>query len=378
MKQVERQSLAGASTGTARTLAVHRFGRPGARPKAYVQAALHAEEIPGLLVAHHLLQRLHAPGTEVLGELVVVPAANPIGLGQVVSDRLLGRFALGGGGNFNRHYPELTPRVAAMVGDRLGDDAAANVALVRRAMVKALAEIRPVAAVDHLRHALLSLAIDADIVLDLHCDEAALLHLYVGTPLWPGAADLPRELGCDTVFLADISGGEPFDEACSSPWWRLPALLGRPVALPPACLAATVELRGLADVEDAVAAADAAALFRFLQRRGVIAGDPGPLPAGEPAATPLAGVEMVRAPAAGVVVYHAALGDRLAAGDLVAEVVDPMAADPVAARLPVRVATAGRLWARRLERFAQAGDIIAKIAGAAPLPGKGPLLLTSR
>ena len=41
--------------GTQRTLLVHRYGDPDARPKAYLQAALHADETPALLVAHHLV-----------------------------------------------------------------------------------------------------------------------------------------------------------------------------------------------------------------------------------------------------------------------------------------------------------------------------------
>ena len=38
-------------------LSLH-YGTPGAGPKATLQAALHADEIPGLLVAHHLRERL--------------------------------------------------------------------------------------------------------------------------------------------------------------------------------------------------------------------------------------------------------------------------------------------------------------------------------
>ncbi|MDH3689406.1 MAG: succinylglutamate desuccinylase/aspartoacylase family protein [Gammaproteobacteria bacterium] len=48
------------SPGSRRTLKVMRFGSPGARPKAYLQAGVHADEIPGLLVLHHLIQRLNA------------------------------------------------------------------------------------------------------------------------------------------------------------------------------------------------------------------------------------------------------------------------------------------------------------------------------
>ncbi|MCB1918412.1 MAG: succinylglutamate desuccinylase/aspartoacylase family protein, partial [Candidatus Competibacteraceae bacterium] len=63
--------------GTQHTLRVHRYGAPGARPKAYFQAALHADEIPGLLVAQRLLRELEQAQTEgrILGEVIVVPVA---------------------------------------------------------------------------------------------------------------------------------------------------------------------------------------------------------------------------------------------------------------------------------------------------------------
>ncbi len=50
---VAQVALIPMSPGTARSLTVHRFGAPGARPKAYLQAGVHADEIPGLLVLHH-------------------------------------------------------------------------------------------------------------------------------------------------------------------------------------------------------------------------------------------------------------------------------------------------------------------------------------
>src|SRR3546814_5615348 len=53
----DRLPLLTASPGTSRELVVHRFGQAGARPKVYLQAALHADETPGLLVLHHLYGR---------------------------------------------------------------------------------------------------------------------------------------------------------------------------------------------------------------------------------------------------------------------------------------------------------------------------------
>lgn len=378
-KAIEKITLSGSNAGTERTLAVHRYGQPGARPKTYVQASLHADEIPGMLTAHHLIRRLDAIDAKggIEGEVIVVPVANPIGLDQHVNDSALGRFALGGAGNFNRHYPDLTPKVAEKVRDRLTDDPNENVAIVRRALVEALSEAIPVTEVDHLRHALLGMAIDADIVLDLHCDDQALFHVYLGTPLWPEAQDLAHQLGSEIILLAEISGGEPFDEACSSPWWRLREHLGDDIAVPPSCLASTVELRGNADVDDETAASDADNIVRFLQRRSVVAGDPGPLPAPLTSPTPLAGVEMVKAPASGIVAYRVTLGDRVKAGDVIAEIVDPTAPVQEEARTLVRAATDGPVWARRAHRYVRAGDVIAKIAGPAPLEGKGSQLLTA-
>ena len=51
----EKIALASPSPGTRRSLKVHRFGAPGARPKAYFHAALHADEWPGLLTLNHLI-----------------------------------------------------------------------------------------------------------------------------------------------------------------------------------------------------------------------------------------------------------------------------------------------------------------------------------
>jgi predicted deacylase len=82
--QTEQIALASPAPGVALALTVHRFGTPGARPRVYIQASLHADELPGMIAAHHLrerLTRLEAEG-RIAGEIVLVPSANPIGLSQ--------------------------------------------------------------------------------------------------------------------------------------------------------------------------------------------------------------------------------------------------------------------------------------------------------
>ena len=102
--QITRVPLPAAAPGSPRHLTVVRYGGVDARPKAYLQAALHADEIPGLLVLHHLRMLLDSAAArgEVLGQVVINPYANPIGLAQNVNGKLVGRFSLGGAGNFNR------------------------------------------------------------------------------------------------------------------------------------------------------------------------------------------------------------------------------------------------------------------------------------
>jgi predicted deacylase len=126
-------------------------------------------------------------------------------------------------------------------------------------------------------------------------------------------------------------------------------------------------LRGKSDVDDGLAASDADNLFRFLQRRGLIAGHPGPVPPLRCAATPLAGVDRLIAPVPGILAYRREVGDLVHAGDVIAEIVDPTAEDPRTARTTLSTRTTGILWSRNQTRMAVAGESVAAIAGAKPL-----------
>ncbi|MFQ5774061.1 MAG: succinylglutamate desuccinylase/aspartoacylase family protein [Kiloniellaceae bacterium] len=376
-RRTERLALPAATPGTHREVILHRYGAPGARPKAYLQAALHADETPALLAAHHLIGLLDEADARgaVRGEVVVVPFANPIGLAQFVDGRHLGRYEIAAGANFNRDWPDLFTPVAEKVTGKLTDSPAENVALIRAAMVEAIETQRPTGQLDGLRLALARQAADADLVLDLHCDDEALMHMYLVPAHWPEARDIAAELGCRAVLLAENSGGHPFDEAFSTPWMRLAAKFpDHPI--PAVCLSATVELRGMADVGDELARADAAALLRSLQRHGVLDGDPGPMPEPLCAATRLDACDRIKAPAPGVLAYAVDLGAWLRSGDVVAWLVDPAAENPAAARRAIRTGADGLVLSRRDRRFVLPGMTVAKIVGSKPLPGRvgGPLL----
>jgi predicted deacylase len=353
--------LLSSSLGTRREVVSFHYGRPGARPKIYVQASLHADELPGMLVAHHLRRRLAAleDAGRLEGEVVVVPVANPIGLAQALLRSPQGRFDVMSGENFNRHYPSLADGVTPLIEGKLGGSAAANATLIRKAMLEVLAGLENATELESLRCTLLTLACDADVVLDLHCDNEAVLHLYTGSPLWPQCEPLARYLGAEATLLETHSGDEPFDEACSQTWWQLGEVFpGNPIPL--ACLCVTVELRGLGAVNHAQAEEDASRILDFLILRGAIEGTAPPLPPLKRPATPLAGSESLVAPSAGVIAFLREPGDWVEAGDAVADVIDPLTGETHT----VAASVAGVLYARENRHYAMPGMRIAKVAGA--------------
>jgi predicted deacylase len=117
----------------------------------------------------------------------------------------IGRFDLASGRNFNRDFPDLAalaqPVYRPMPGTRRE-----YLQQVRAAMREALAALPAVSEAQALRHHLLSLACDADLVLDLHCDDQAILHLYAD-PAWQREAKvLAAFLGIGAVLLSQESG----------------------------------------------------------------------------------------------------------------------------------------------------------------------------
>ena len=347
---------------------------------AYLQGALHADELPGVLMLDHLAGRLDVLDAEgsIPGEIVLLPYANPIGFDQSLGNNLIGRFRFAdGGGNFNRAWPDLAPAAAERVRGKLGDDPVTNTALVREALRQAADELPISTEREAHQKALISRSIGADLVFDLHCDWRATLHLYANRDHADEMATLGADMGIPVMLIDDQTDALTFDSANGLPWQRLRDILGvEPASLPSACFAATIELRGQMDVTDELAAADAENLLRYLMRTGVVAGDPGPLPQplGEP--TSLAAMLPLTAPAAGIVVWQKALGEQVEIGDRVAEIVEVGDGAVPAPRHPVIAEQSGILFSIHHEPLHRPGDRIGKIAGRDPIlrrPGQKAL-----
>lgn len=218
-----------------------------------------------------------------------------------------------------------------------------------------------------LRHHLMGLALDADVVLDLHCDGEAEVHLYTQPAAWDCLAPLAALIGCRAVLLAEVSGGHPFDEALSGPWTALASRFpDHPIPL--GCASTTVELRGQSDVCRTLGMRDARAILDYLTHLGVLSGAIE-LPAPLCSPTALAGSEALTAPAAGLLSYAVPLGTQVQAGQTVAEITNLETGQVI----PVRASTSGVFYARPLDRIAEAGKHLGQIAGDRPLRD-GPLL----
>jgi hypothetical protein len=375
-KTIERIELPTSSIGTSRHLKVHRYGTPGAVAKAYFQGALHADETPGTLVAHHLIRRLDAEAAagRVTGEILVVPVANPIGLDQIVSGRMIGRFDLAGRSNFNRDFPDLTRQVGDAVANALGSNPAVNVRLIRRAFGDAIAALQPIGELANLRVTLMRLAHDADIVVDMHCDSVALSHLYLSTDCWPDGADLSAAISSRGTLLALDSGVQSFDEVFSLIWHSVRQRFAGRFPIPVGCLSGTAEFRGQGDVTDIDAARDADGLIQFLRHRGLLAGTAA-LPPALCDATPLEATDVVRATANGVIVFDQPLGATIAKGQTFAWIIDPLADDQAHARTPVVSGTDGLFLTHCTHRQVRIGQPVAKIVGREPLPTRSGKLV---
>lgn len=347
--------------GTHRVLESFHFGPDDAETSVYVQAALHADELPGMLVAWKLKQRLaELEATQLLrARVVLVPVANPIGLDQQLMDTPLGRYDLESIRNFNRHYFIATDAIAEGLEAELSQDPEHNKAVIRRRFQAALEAQPATASYDALHRTQQRLACDADYILDLHCDFEAVEHLYTTPAAWPDFEPLARYFGSKASMLATDSGGASFDECFSLVWEQLRERFGEHYPIPNGSKAMTLELRGQQDVNFDMAEKDSEAILNWMTHQALIEGDSPELPELAYPATDLAAMEFLYAPVGGLVVFHATPGEVVTAGTMIAEIIDPIS-DSVH---PLCTQHGGMFYARNQRRMATAGMIVADIAG---------------
>lgn len=371
----ETISLPGAMPGTQRQLRVFSFGDPGARPKAYLQAGLHADEPAGMMILRELCKLLAAAeqAGEIKGEIVVVPMANPLGADQALNSAIMGRFELRSGANFNRAWPDLGSGLGEILRKRIGKNAKENVELARRELKRRIAALKPENPMMAQRIALARRAYDADLVVDLHCDDEALPYMMAPDALWDEAKRFAADVGVHSLQPSgDSDGAHCFDECFFDPWLTLHKEFGERV--PIACNAFTFEMGGVLDVDPKQAQRYAQGFYRHLKRIGCIAGAAPKHRAN--GLNEFRAFEMLDSPAGGLLLYRQQLGDWVSPGDVLAEIVDPTAPDLDTAPAVIKASMKGCVVSRRLSRQVAFGDFVVMLAGhERPASGKSKSLM---
>lgn len=264
-RRIEVRGLASGATLEIRVYTV-KGTDPGA-PTAYVQSSMHGSEVQGNAVIAALLD--HFTAKPPAGDVVLVPNANPFAVNQKSGEYTLGRFDPTTGANWNRNY--WLPRVAPMrelpwpeLCRQFRGDMLASIS-ARLSYNLAFAE--------KMALTLQSLALAADYVIDLHCANVSVRHLYA--PAY--AEDCARYFQIPLILSIPNGFDGALDEAQSCSWWSLweslqaagyaglPSLRELPQGF-------TLELGGQERISRAEAGRDAGGILNFLRHKGVVAG----------------------------------------------------------------------------------------------------------
>ena len=310
---VSRQIVGELAAGQALDIPIYRFVSERNGPSVYIQANVHGAEVQGNAVIYQLMKRLEQ--CEILGNITLVPLANPMGINQKSGEFTLGRFDPITGVNWNREYLAHTFDVATwyQAHQHLSNEAliqAYRATLVESCLSK-LANPWGVTTGHRLALNLQALGHNADIVLDLHTGPKSCKHLYC--PEYDiGAA---QYFSIPYTLVIPNSFGGAMDEAIFCPWWQLSEQAksqGRQLDV--AVSAFTLELGSQERIDMEDACVDVEGILAYLSHRGVIADLVLPAPMAR-FGCQLQHYKKFHAPKSGMVEYVAKVGEPLKAGE---------------------------------------------------------------
>ena len=371
-------SFEGDTPSSSYSVPVYQCGPEDGAPQIYLQAAMHADEHPGTMVLHHLLDLLEAAEAKGLlkARFTILPIVNPLGLAHLSFHTHRGRYHPVLGLNYNRAWPDFGKILLAdeLFLSDLGDDVMANKKAVRRAIMRWIDAQKPVTALEKHRDIIMRFAARADMVLDLHCDDIALNHIFIvpqNLPRYQGLADW---MGSAATLIAEDSGGGSFDEVWSGLWITLQRELSD-YPWPEPILSATLEYRGQQDVCDSLNHQDARNLYHFFCEEGLIDEACQEIRPSSPAPTDLNACEVLRVDKAGLIAYQVALGDKVKKRDVIAELISLDGPRAVRERTPLYAGTDGVVFSLNQMKYVWPSVSIAKIAGTQKLDSRGDYLL---
>ena len=192
-------------------------------PSVYIQAGIHGQEYMGYGVALCLIE--HFKKNPPQGCVTIVPKANPYGMNVKMGDTTYGRFDPTTGANWNRNYVNWLSDPHGFVQKHQGQSWMQIKEALRGEAQKMLTKTEPQSYQNKLAYQLQKLAVQHDILLDLHCDGISLPYVYCQDY----ALDYARQLGFDYHLTAQCHFKESFDDASIYPFWTVFERMGFPI-----------------------------------------------------------------------------------------------------------------------------------------------------
>ena len=208
------------ASGAALTVPVYRIKGSGSGPSVYIQANMHGAEVQGNAVIFQLLEQLKH--IELMGDITLVPYANPVGCNHKNGEYTLGRFDPITGVNWNRMFHFDASIIAPFAKEYVNQSDAEIETAFKALMLEQIEQklhhnIYGLTTGQRIAYQLQRLAHQADIVLDLHTGPISSKHLYCPQYAKESAKyfDIPHTLLIPNSFDGAL------DEATFCPWWQL-------------------------------------------------------------------------------------------------------------------------------------------------------------
>ncbi|WP_394201191.1 succinylglutamate desuccinylase/aspartoacylase family protein [Shewanella waksmanii] len=307
------------ATGHELNVPIFKFtGTDANAPTVYIQANVHGAEVQGNAVIYQLMQLLEQ--STILGDIVLVPLANPLGINQKSGEFTLGRFDPITGVNWNREYFNHQVDVQDWYVEHQHLDDAALISAYRSHLVAACQQRLDnpwgITSGHLLAVSLQKMAHEADVVLDLHTGPKSCKHLYCPTY----AHDRAKLFSIPYTLMIPNEFGGAMDESIFCPWWQLSEFLRtQDRELPVAVDAFTLELGSQEHIDLHDAKNDALGIMAYFSAKGVIEEHVAPAQM-QRFGCYLQDYKKYHAPLGGMVEYKAPLGELLVGGEPLANI----------------------------------------------------------
>ncbi|MGB3725011.1 MAG: succinylglutamate desuccinylase/aspartoacylase family protein [Glaciecola sp.] len=295
--------------------------KPG--PTVYIQSSIHGAEVQGNVVIFHLLQALQ--NTSINGKIILVPNCNPVGTNIKAGEYTLGRFDPVNGTNWNRGYYYNKEQVLDFANGITAQMSQQQITTAFKAMCKQaietkLAEPWGLGLAQQLNLHLQKMAVEADIVLDLHNGPVSTRHIYIPEYCQDAAKQFAIE---HCIFIPNHFAGA-LDEAIFCPWWTLQDTLSDKFSASYnfGVQAFTLEMGSQEVINFGHGKQDSDSILGYLASQGVLSHAEFPIADISRTGVNLANYKTMYTDFGGMVDYCAAPGQHVKKGEVLAKVLN--------------------------------------------------------